>query len=244
MPAAQIPVVVAVGLATAGSTMIGGALALRFRSLLRALFGFSSGAIIGVALLDLMPEAITLGIRSGPALGVMTGMAFGFVGYLALDRLTASLFGPLARHRGHLAPASLSIHSLMDGLGVGLAFHISSAAGIVVAVGVLAHDLLDGANTVSFSLAGGVGIPAARRWLAINALAPITGIGIASLLSVPDQILSTLLAIFAGGFLYIGANELLPRMRESGDALRQVGATSMGLIVVLLLMWWLSYPGG
>ena len=236
MSAVQLPVAVAVGFATAGSTIIGGALALRFRSLLGALFGFSSGAIIGVSLLDLMPEAIRLGQRSGPALGAMIAMASGFVGYLALDRATVLLFRGRGCHRGHLAPASLAIHSLMDGLGVGLAFHISLGAGLIVAIGVMAHDLLDGVNTVSFSISGGNSVPTTQRWLLVDALAPIVGIAIASHLTVPDHILSTLLAFFAGGFLYIGTNELLPRIRQSRHALVHVGATAAGVMAVLLIM--------
>lgn len=228
----HIPIALAVGLAAAGSTMAGGALALRFRSLLGLLFGFSSGAIIGVSLLDLMPEAIALQGASGSALVATSAMAFGFVGYLGLDHLGARMF----EHRGHLGPGSLAVHSLMDGLGIGLAFQVSSAVGLIVAIAVLAHDVLDGANTVALSVAGGGSVPVARRWLLIDAAAPVLGIGIAQLLKVPDHVLSALLAVFAGGFLYIGANELLPRMRESRAPLRQGAAAVAGLTILLAIV--------
>ena len=58
---------------------------------------------------------------------------------------------------GHLGPASLTAHSLLDGLGIGLAFQVAPAIGVVVAVAVLAHDVADGVNTVTLSLSGGGG---------------------------------------------------------------------------------------
>ena len=57
----------------------------------------------------------------------------------------------------------------MDGLGIGFAFQVSSAAGMIVAFAVLAHDFVDGANTVTLSLAGGSDPAIARRWLLADA---------------------------------------------------------------------------
>ena len=47
-----------VGVFTSAATLFGGGLALRFRSALTLFLGFSSGAVIGVALFDLLPEAL------------------------------------------------------------------------------------------------------------------------------------------------------------------------------------------
>ena len=41
---------------------------------------------------------------------------------------------------------------IMDGVGIGLAFQVSNAVGIVVAVAVIAHDFCDGLNTVGLML--------------------------------------------------------------------------------------------
>jgi hypothetical protein len=45
------------------ATLIGGAFALKFRDHLHLILGFSAGAVAGVALFDLLPEAIDLGIQ-------------------------------------------------------------------------------------------------------------------------------------------------------------------------------------
>ena len=217
-----------IGVATALATLFGGALALRFRSTLGLFLGFSSGAVIGVSLFDLLPEALELGRASHSALTLTTAVAIGFGLYLTVDRTSLILTGGDDGHRSHLGPGSLTLHSLMDGLAVGMAFHVNTAAGLVVAFAVLAHDVLDGANTVTLSLAGGSTARAARRWLAADAAAPLVGIAIARVIDVPAGVLSLLLAVFSGFFLYIGASELLPRSHQRRPRLSTLGATGLG----------------
>ena len=53
---------------------------------------------------------------------------------------------------GVLGAAGLSIHSFIDGLGIGLAFGLNTTTGFLVFIAVVAHDFADGMNTVSFIL--------------------------------------------------------------------------------------------
>jgi zinc transporter ZupT len=221
--------VLLIGVLTGVSTTFGGALALRFRSALNLFLGFSSGAVIGVALFDLLPEALELGAPHFQPLAITTAVAVGLAAYLALDRMTTILGAGSEGRRRHLGPASLTAHSLMDGLGIGFAFQISSAAGAIVAFAVLAHDVLDGANTVTLSLAAGSPPTTARRWLAADAIAPFIGVLIARTIAIPAAGLAVLLAVFAGFFLYIGASELLPRAHGQRPRLSTVAATIAGL---------------
>ncbi|HEX4196763.1 MAG TPA: hypothetical protein VHZ26_04915 [Caulobacteraceae bacterium] len=221
--------VLLIGVLTGAATIFGGALALRFRSALNLFLGFSSGAVIGVALFDLLPEALDLGAPHFHPLTITTGVAAGLALYLALDRAMTILSTGSEGRRRHLGPASLTAHSLMDGLGIGFAFQISSAAGAIVAFAVLAHDVFDGANTVTLSLGGGSPPTTARRWLAADAIAPFLGILIARMIAIPAAGLALLLALFAGFFLYIGASELLPRAHGQRPHLSTVAATVVGL---------------
>lgn len=232
MSSASDPLVLTVGLATGAATLLGGGLALRFRSALGLLLGFSSGAIIGVALFDLLPEALDLGGDQHSHLSITTAVAIGFCLYLIADRVSVLTTNGPGGHSGHFAPASLTAHSVMDGLGIGLAFHVSSAAGLIVALAVLAHDFLDGANTVTLSLAGGSGTPTARGWLFADAAAPLVGIELAGLFSISSFALAALLGVFAGFFLYIGASELLPRSHDRRPRLSTLAATAAGLIFI------------
>jgi ZIP family zinc transporter len=220
-----LPFALLMGVATGAATAFGGVFALRFKSAMGLLLGFSSGAVIGVALLDLLPEALRV---AGPAvrpLSLTTAMAAGFAAYLAADRL-AMTGAPAQRH---LRPASLTVHSLMDGLGIGLAFQVSSISGLTIAAAVLAHDLCDGANTVIVSLAAGSPPTTAKRWLAADSLAPLAGILIARLVQVPRPTLALLMALFAGLFLYVGASDLLPKSHRDRPRRSTVAATLAGL---------------
>ena len=106
--------------------------------------------------------------------------------------------------------------------------------GWVIALAVLTHDVADGVNTVSLSLAAR-SEAAARRWLVLNGVAPMLGVIIGLAISIPSTMLAPLMALFAGIFLYIGACELVPRSQSLDPRLR----TGLGTIagIVLMLAW-------
>lgn len=220
-----------VGLLTGSATLLGGGFVLRYNRALDLLLGFSSGAVIGVALLGLLPEGLNMAGEQHSHLSITAAAAAGFLLYLAVDRSSDILAGDSAAYR-HFAPASLTLHSLLDGLGIGLAFHVSSAAGIVVAAAVLAHDFVDGANTVAFSLAGGTGTRGARGWLAADAIAPLVGIVAARAVTVPSFPLAVLLGLFSGFFLYIGTSGLLPASQARRPRLSTIATTGAGMAFI------------
>ena len=76
---------------------------------------------------------------------------------------------------GALGALGLSAHSFVDGLAIGFAFGADTAAGVLVLVAVLSHDFADGLNTVSFVLKQSKDEKRAKRWLAIDAVAPLLG---------------------------------------------------------------------
>ena len=200
------------------ATLAGGALALRLRDRLHLILGFSAGAVLAAAFFDLLPEALRLaGPGADPASGVAIA-ALGFFAYTVLDRLI--LLHAHHDHDAHIQRAtsarqwsgagSLSLHSLMDGFAIGVAFRASPAVGIVVAAAVLAHDCSDGMNTVGVVLRHGGVKREAYRWLVVDAVAPVIGALISLFVVLPATAMSAMLALFAGFFLYIGASDLLP----------------------------------
>jgi ZIP family zinc transporter len=210
------------------ATFIGGLCALWLRDRLHLILGFSAGAVIGVAFFDLLPEALELSIPLY-SMSTVTGIvALGFLLYLVLDRFVfahghhTDLHGHDHNHadhhhshegtstRGVFGAGSLSFHSFLDGIGIGFAFQVSPAVGVVVATAVLMHDFSDGINTVSLVLKNGGTRRQAYQWLALDALAPVLGIIAASFVAVSDATLGIVLALFCGFFFYIGASELLP----------------------------------
>jgi ZIP family zinc transporter len=223
-----------IGLATASATLAGGILIFYLRSALDLIVGFSAGTIIGVSLFDLLPEALDLAGDTHSSLFVTTAAAGGFAFYFAADRISAIL--TKGEEGRHFAPASLTLHSFVDGLAIGLAFHVSPAAGFVVMIGVLAHDFIDGGNTVAVTLSGGSGTSTARLWLSADAAAPLAGILVAGAIRVPTISLAILLGIFGGFFLYIGASDLLPRSQAKRPRLSTIAATMAGLVLIYVVI--------
>lgn len=231
----------AVGVAAALATFVGGRLALKFRDRLHLALGFSAGAVVGVAFFDLLPEAIETGRKFYGSFLVTGIVAIGFVAYMFIDRIcprtgeggdSGEAHGGQGLPRGHLGAGSLVLHSFLDGVGTGLAFQISATLGAVVAIAVIVHDFSDGINTVQLSLFGGGGERHASRWLIADALAPIAGIASTGLYRVPEHYFAFILAIFTGFFLYLGASELVPESHHRHPRLWTSCATVIGMAVI------------
>ncbi len=196
------------------STLIGGLFALHLKDKLHLILGFSAGAILAVAFFDLLPEALELAGKIYSASTVLTVVVIGFTTYLVLDRFVL-LHGHSEdeggnERRGNTGAGSLSFHSFLDGMGIGLAFQVSATVGVVVAAAVLTHDFSDGINTVNFILKNKGGRAKAFRWLLVDAIAPVVGVLSTLFFVLPEEKLGLLLALFSGFFLYIGASDLIP----------------------------------
>jgi len=243
--------VIVIACATFVSTSVGGLVALKLRDKLHLILGFSAGAVIGVAFFDLLPESIELGEKYF-ARGTVTGVvALGFLVYLILDRLVflhvhahshdqdhehtreSSAAAPARRmQRGILGAGSLAIHSFLDGVAIGLAFQVSAAIGLIVAVAVLVHDFSDGINTVNFILKNEGEAKHALRWLIVDAVAPVAGAASTLLFRLPEEGLSIVLAVFSGFFLYIGASDLIPESHHAHPKFLTTVMTLLGAAVL------------
>ena len=223
---------------TVVSTLAGGLLALRLRDRIGTIIAFSGGIVVAVALFDVLPEAIDA-VDDGQRVGGFAGLGF-LVFFLAHRLLVLHHRDPDEQAKGHaqvgaLGAAGLSVHSFVDGLGIGLAFNLSTATGLLVFVAVVSHDFADGLNTVSFVLRQGGTIERARQWLAVDAIAPLLGAIVGTfVLDVSERQLGTLLALYAGFFLYMGASDLLPEAHEH-PSWRRVGLTVTGFAVIFAI---------
>jgi ZIP family zinc transporter len=230
--------------ATLVSTFLGGMAAVRFRDRLHFLLGFSSGAVLAVALFDILPEVFALG---GPS--YMPIAAVGFLAFFGLERYTA-----LHRAREHvhaakahetelgsLSAAGLVLHSFLDGVAIGVGFQTSTKVGLLIALGIIAHDLSDGLNTVTVVLAHGNPLKHAVRWLVVDMMAPVLGASLTVVFHMNGAMLPWVLAFFVGSFLYIGASDLLPEAREHDSPWVAV-ATILGMVAIyvstLMLRGW------
>ena len=239
--------VLLIACAAALATLVGGAAALRLRDQLHLILGFSAGAVVGVALFDLLPEAIGLGIKFHTPEKITLAVASGLFGYLVLDRLILLHTHDEEGHaehghqrRGALGALTLSAHSFLDGVAIGVGFQASVAVGLVITAAVLTHDFSDGINTVNLVLRNGGNGMKAFRWLLVDAAAPILGAASTLFFTIPDSALGLVLAIFVGTFLYLGASDLIP---ESHHRHPRIITTLMTLLGAGVLYFVVSLAG-
>jgi len=235
-------IVLLIILATIISTTLGGLFAIKFKDKLHLILGFSAGAVLGVALFDLLPESIEL-TKGTYSLQIVTILiAVGFSVYMLIDRLF-SLHKhneddcDKQYHQGKFGALALVLHSFLDGFGIGLAFKISPAIGWVVAVAVLTHDFSDGINTVGMIIKNKGARKTALKWLAADALAPAVGVAATYFLTVSKSTLGLLLSVFIGLFLYISASDLIPESHHHHPAIWTTISTIMGMAVIFAAVY-------
>jgi zinc transporter, ZIP family len=219
------------------STLAGGLVALRMHRELHTLIALTGGIVVAVALFDVLPAAME---AVGDPHHVATLVGAGFLAFFLAERALVLHHrdeADVARAHaqvGAFGAAGLSLHSFVDGLGIGFAFNLSTGTGLLVFVAVVSHDFADGLNTVSFILRQSGNRAQAVRWLAVDAIAPLLGAIVGASLSVSEENLGYLLALYAGFFLYMGATDLLPEAHQHPSRMR-VGLTVLGFAAVFAL---------
>lgn len=215
---------------TVVATLIGGRVGLHFSDRLPTLLALTGGVVVAVALLDVLPE----GIDGVGDVDLATALvAAGFLAFFFAERMLVlhdreEAMETLGSERvGILGAAGLSAHSFLDGLGIGFAFGVDSATGFLVFFAVISHDFADGLNTVSYVLRRSGNRRAAVKWLTIDALAPLVGAIVGSQVAISDHTLGSVLCVYCGIFLYIGASDLLPEAHAQGSWAR-VALTALG----------------
>ena len=241
-------------------TFLGGLFALKYKDKLHLIFGFTAGAILGVAFFDLIPEAIDLAGDTYETKYIVSVVCFGFLLYMLIDRFVISHHHKVGEYceceddedsdheedhhheenphdenhqrRGSLGALSLSAHSFLDGISIGIAFQVSQAVGIVVAVAVLIHDFSDGLNTVNMILKNNGERKQALKWLAIDAIAPVLGVVATLFFTIPKTALGLILAMFAGFFIYLASSNMVPESHHSHSTKWTTVMTILGALVM------------
>ncbi len=249
------------------STLAGGMAALRFHHRLHPFMAFASGVLVATAIADLLPEAQALvGGERGLEVGVAALIGYlvftlieSFIHQQSFEHAAdhdhapgttephvhepageRDAAGTIRPTRGLIAivpPASLIVHSTLDGLAIGLAFQAGASLGVIVLLAVLAHDFADGMNVVTLALDAARGRRLAIGFLVVDALAPVVGAGLSLVVAIPDLALGWLLAWFSGVFIAIGASHLLPESQHErpadGPLLVGLSAVGAGLVVLV-----------
>jgi ZIP family zinc transporter len=225
------------------SAFAGGVVALRAVRQVGMIIAVGAGIRIGAGFFDLIPEASKL--LGGSLDTVMLATAVGFLAFYGIEKLTAVHVGHEAaaeldhgdaahRHVGLIGASGMSLHSFLDGVALAAGLAVGGGLGLVIAVVVIIHRFSDGISVVSLLLASRTPIRETYRWVALVAIAPVLGVLLGLVVTIPDDILGVMLAVFAGFFLYVGAAELLPEAHRS-DRSRWVVLGTLGGVIAIYL---------
>jgi zinc and cadmium transporter len=207
------------------------------------LISFSVGALLGDALIHILPELAEEG-------GLTAGMSFimlaGIGGFFVLEKF-------LHWHHAHIASEDVihpvattnlvgdAIHNFVDGAIIAGAFLASVPLGVTTTLAVALHEIPQEIGDLGILIHAGLH---PRRALLLNfssALAALAG-GLLTLMlaGTIEGLARPLLAVTAGGFIYIAGADLIPELhRETGlrNSVTQFVGISTGVLIMGLLLF-------
>ena len=208
--------------------------------LVPALVSYAVGALLGVALLELLPQALA-GLDARSVLGTLL---VGILTFFVLEKLALWRHCHADECEVHQSTAPLVLigdaaHNFMDGAVIGAAVLTSVPLGISTAIAVLTHEIPHEVGDFAILLNAGF---SRRRALLFNAAAEAAGLaGAATAFAALDFLPHAapyFLAFAVASFLYIAMSDLIPDLhRGAADAgaVRQVILVGTGIATVLFL---------
>jgi zinc and cadmium transporter len=138
--------------------------------------------------------------------------------------------------RWHFGAIELSAHSYLDGLAIGVGFQfLDIHVGLIIAFAVISHDFSDGINTVTVMLNSGNSVRSSFKMLLVDAITPVLGAFTAFLFLIPQELVVLFLPFFAGGFLCLGASDLLPEAHRLNPPATSVLITLCGFGFIFIV---------
>jgi zinc and cadmium transporter len=211
------------------------------RSIL-VLISFSVGALLGDALIHILPE---LAEDGGFTVGVSFLILGGIGGFFVLEKF-------LHWHHAHIASEDVihpvavtnlvgdAVHNFVDGVIIAGAFLASVPLGITTTLAVAVHEIPQEIGDLGILVHAGLPPRRALQLNALSAMAALAG-GVLTLIlaGTIDGLATPLLAITAGGFIYIAGADLIPELhRETRirTSLIQFGGILGGVAIMGLLL--------
>lgn len=217
----------------------------------------AAGALLGTSLCSLVPEALEH-VHSNSLLGLR--LTLGFLLSFVVERLLGMLVteDPVAHvavaaggsqlhhvhERHHSSGKSLvtnillsgAIHSLVDGIGIAVAFLSSHAAGVAVAVAVILHEVPHHIADIGVLIYSGI---PKRRAILLNLLATagctIGGVLVLVFGSSANVLTPWLLPITAANFLYIAVGILMPELQHETSQRKSLAQMAVLVASVVLV---------
>lgn len=185
--------------------------AVRELEVIELLVAFGAGFMLSVAIVELLPAALSRSGASAPALVL--------AGYLAVH-LTQHTVTPhfhfgeethtVSSVAGTSALVGLLLHTFFDGVAIASAFLVRPGLGIMVFAAIFLHKLPEGVTISSLMVAGGRTGGRAVGAAALLGLATVVGVVVTEEVGFLVQ---HGLAISAGVTIYVAASNLVPEFQ-------------------------------
>ncbi len=207
---------------------------------LLALVSLSAGALMGGALLHMIPEALTMITSINAFLLLLLGFSFFFL----LENFLKWRHCHDARCEVHtfsyMNLVGDGIHNITDGLIIAASFVASFALGVVTTLAVAFHEIPQEIGDFAVLVYGGFEKRKALKYNYAAATTIIPGAIVGFLLSIyTTQFIQFMLPIAAGGFIYIAASDLIPELRKETrpkKSLLVFGVFLMGVILMYIAL--------
>lgn len=210
------------------------------------LFSFAAGTLLGVAFLDLIPEAL----QEAENGNILFWVLFGMLTFFLLERFI-HWFHHHHEHEEkdikHTIPLILigdSVHNFIDGVAIAAAFLVNIPLGIATAFAVAAHEIPQEVGDFGILLHRGM---KARKVLLFNVLSSLAAI-LGALLTffagaMAAGLLPFFLAVTAGFFIYIAASDLIPEIhneKRKGFAFIETLLLFLGVLLIFIFVGFLE----
>lgn len=215
-------------------------------ALLPHLVSFATGALLGAALLALLPHALDSGVG---AHGIGIALAAGIIAFFVLEKLVlwrhchadaCEAHGPQDHHRDRASATLIlwgdAFHNILDGVLIAAAFLTNPHLGVVTTIAVFAHEIPQEVGDLAILLNGGM---SRKRAMLLNIAVSLTSVAGAVvawfLLAKALEWLPYAIAIAAASFLYVAVADLIPGLHRRVDAktsIQQVALIALGILVI------------
>jgi zinc and cadmium transporter len=204
------------------------------------LVSYAVGALLGVALLELLPQALA----ALPARRVFMTLLVGILSFFVLEKLAVWRHCHTDACDVHLSSAPLVLlgdaaHNFLDGAVIGAAAITSVPLAVSTAIAVLAHEIPHEIGDFAILLHAGFSRRRALLFNALSAGAGVLGAGLAlAFLDAMPRLEPYVLAFATASFLYVAMADLIPDLHRGtfdDNPVRQIALVSTGIATILLL---------
>ncbi|MCP8307549.1 MAG: ZIP family metal transporter [archaeon] len=206
-----------------------------FNKLLLVLIAFASGALLGAAFLDLLPESLASGSEE-----VFIFVLLGIILFFVIEKFLRWRHchnGKCDIHAfTYLNLIGDGIHNWIDGMIITASFLTSIELGVVTTFAIVAHEVPQEIGDFGILVYGGFKKTKALFYNFISALTAILGaVFTYYFIQHIENFAALLLPLAAGGFIYIAATDLLPELHKREkmkDSIVQLTVLSLGILLI------------